>query len=262
MSLPAKKKPFISCWMDGKYHMRRWTGHWGLFRLYYASSLPKNSHCFPSAHHSLPNASCIYVLLSSFFISLFFVFISVILGLGFLKRAFHLVNAKTGAQLWCGSHIYGPVLSTWSSNKHTCNTRATKQSRNCTSTDCNSWDPEVKIPLIFYIEFILYNDKPLKTDLLWATRLVKSRIVGEQLNWPWFCREISKYAAKNIIYRRLAHEMKHKIEFTRTKFLKYMSRKITHSHFTFAFARTLWLGSGGNRSPTELNGKTTVEYVM
>lgn len=90
--LPAKKKPFISCWMDAKYHMWRWTRHWGLFRSLLCLFFTEELTLFPSAHHSLPTALFIYsvdALLSFFFpvsfwvffffFLLIFVFISVIL---------------------------------------------------------------------------------------------------------------------------------------------------------------------------------------
>lgn len=79
--LPTKKKPFISCWMDAKYHMWRWTGHWGLFRSLLCLFFTEELTLFPSVHHSLPTALFIYSVdaLLSFFPSFFFIFFSLLI---------------------------------------------------------------------------------------------------------------------------------------------------------------------------------------
>ncbi len=61
--LTAKKKPFISCWMDAESHMWRWTGHWGLFRSLLCLFFTEELTLFPSAHHSLPTALFILLML-------------------------------------------------------------------------------------------------------------------------------------------------------------------------------------------------------
>ncbi len=61
--LTAEKKPFISCWMDAESHMWRLTGHWGLFRSLLCLFFTGELTLFPSAHHSLPTALFILLML-------------------------------------------------------------------------------------------------------------------------------------------------------------------------------------------------------
>ncbi len=108
--LPAKKKPFISCWMNAKYHMWRWTGHWGLFRSLLCLFFTEELTLFPSAHHSLPTALFIYsvdALLSLFPVYIYIFFAYLCLHLCYsnacskqLYNTFHQAIDKTGAQRW------------------------------------------------------------------------------------------------------------------------------------------------------------------
>lgn len=65
--------------------------------------------------------------------------------------------------------------------------------------ECKSWVPEVKIPLIFSVWswFLTISPKPLKTDLLWATRLLNS---SKLVQVSFFCC----WTQKKIFRRKLA----------------------------------------------------------